>query len=102
MRPSSAISLVVATSLPAVLAATAYVPYAFNTSYPEIHGLPIAANSLAFWIGKPTTAVCPSYDTDCPSENTTIITGPTFNSVGGGPEDGVFWMGILADGGQAI
>lgn len=101
MGLSSTLPLLV-TILPAAMAATAYIPYAYNKSHPEIHGLPVAANSLAFWIGKPTTAVCPSYDPDCPSQNTTIITGPTDNSIDGGPETGDFWMGILADGGQAL
>ncbi|KAG9890158.1 hypothetical protein KCU60_g16845, partial [Aureobasidium melanogenum] len=80
--------------LSTTLAAPAYVPYVFNTSQPAIDGLPITANNGYFWIGKPTTATCPTYDSACPSQNTTIISGPTYGQT--------WWMGILEEGGQRI
>ncbi|KEQ94277.1 hypothetical protein AUEXF2481DRAFT_264380 [Aureobasidium subglaciale EXF-2481] len=61
---------------------------------PAIDGLPITANNGEFWIGKLTTATCPSYDPDCPSRNTTIISGPTYAQT--------WWMGVLEEGGQRI
>lgn len=76
------------------MAAPAYIPYVYNTSQPAIHGLPVAANNGLFWVGKPTTATCPTYDPSCPSQNTTIISGPT-------PVQ-EWWMGVLEEGGQVI
>lgn len=99
MRTSAtAIGTVAAAALPAALGAPAYIPYAWNSSVPEIHNQPIAANNLAFWIGKPVTATCASWDPNCPSQNTTIISGPTGSTF----DNAAFWMGILADGGQAL
>lgn len=82
----------------AASAAPAYIPYAYNESVPEIHGKPVNANNLAFWIGKNVTATCASWDPNCPSKNTTIISGPTKGFV----SNAQFWLGILEEGGQGI
>ena len=86
-----------ATILSTALAAPAYIPYAINSSEPTIHNKPIAANNGLFWINKPVTATCPSYDPSCPSANTTIISGPTGDACC--PN---WWMGILEAGGQQV
>lgn len=98
MRASTAFITLAATAAPTVLAATAYIPYAYNSSIPAIHNQLIAANDLAFWISKPVTATCPSSDTDCPSENTTVITGPATSPFG----DPGSSLNIQADGGQDL
>lgn len=92
-------------TMPAAMAAPAWTMYAWNESLPEIHGKPINANSGSFFINRPTTAVCPSYDLDCPSKNTTIISGPVYgNGANGLPDNATtYWfMGILEEGGQNV
>lgn len=94
MRTSAIISTLAVGLFPSALAAKAYIPYAWNDTAPEIHGKPVNAVYQQFMVDQTVTAVCPSYDTDCPSKNTTIISGPT--------GDATFWMGILNSHGQQI
>lgn len=82
------------TLLPSTFAAKSYIPYAYNTSVPEIHNRPVVASKGWFALNTSTTATCPSNSTDCPSQNTTVITGPTGN--------GQFWMSVLEAQGQVI
>jgi len=88
-----------ATLLPAIHAAPAYIPWAYNPSVPGIHNKTIAANEGTFYINKNVTARCPDYDPDCPAKNTTIITGPTYSL---DSSEDQWWMGILEPGGQTL
>lgn len=74
-------------TIPSSLATPAYIPYAWNGTAPEVHMKPVNAVYGGFNIDQPATAVCPSWDTDCASKNTTIITGPANQT---------FFMGTLA------
>lgn len=96
MKNASVLAAIAAT-LPFALAGTAYIPYAYNESEPSIHNQPVTANNGWFYINEPTTATCPDSEPDCPSQNTTIISGPT-NATSG--EN--FWMDVLEEGGQII
>ena len=82
--------------LPSTFAATAFIPSVFAPNNTAIHNKPISANNGQFFINSSTTAICASWDPSCPSQNTTIITGPT------GSSSSDWWMGILESGGQQI
>lgn len=94
MKPMFIMAALSVTSPLLSFAATAYVPYARNASIPEVHNKPITASNGYFYVNRPTTAICPTYEPSCPSKNTTIISGPTYGSQ--------WWMGILEDGGQEL
>ena len=96
---SSGITAVAIALLPfAVTAqAEAWTPYISSTDA-SLNGLPVVAWNGQFVVGdsaKPTTAVCPDYDLDCPAKNVTIISG--LSADGGNAE---LWMGVLQEGGQ--
>src|SRR4051812_39003707 len=93
MHSTTLLSTLAITLLPVIQAAKAYIPYAWNSSVPAIHGQPVTAYYGIFNIGDRTTGFCPSWDPSCPSKNTTIISGPG--------DDGSMWMGSLS-GGQQI
>ncbi|KAL1296498.1 hypothetical protein AAFC00_000010 [Neodothiora populina] len=92
MFSASVLASLALTLLPAVQA-QAYIPYAWNTSAPAIHDQAITASYGIFDISDRTTGFCPDWDPDCPSKNTTILSGPG--------DDGSMWMGSLR-GGQQI
>lgn len=94
MHTFAVLSTIVAAVAPSVLAAQAYIPYAWNNTAPEIHGKPVNAWTKRFWINHSPYPSCPSWDpAPCASYNKTIITGPIGQTM---------WMGILEEHGQQI
>lgn len=92
MHSLAVLSALAVATIPSVVATPAYIPYAWNDTAPEVHMKPVNAVYGGFNVDQPATVVCPSWDTNCASANTTIITGPANQT---------FFMGTLA-GSQII
>lgn len=81
--------------------AKAYIPYVWNTTAPEIHDHPVQAQNGFFYTGGNADGVCPTYEPNCASSNTTIISGPTTSPYNPNVTD-AFWLGVLDPHGQEM
>jgi len=100
MKSSGITAIAIALLPSAVLAQSeAWTPYISSTDS-SYNGLPIVAWNGQFVVGgdtKSTTAVCPSYDPDCPAKDVTILSGLSADG-----SKGSLWMGVLQEGGQKV